>query len=246
MNFITMKKNKLYWLLFLLWGSLTPFQQVFSQRNHTYDYSNAQQFFTDVNGRPLYMKVEYIVDGSPFHPDHYYKASLFLKSGKAYTGIPVKLNLMDNTILYTTPSGEELVSINPIVRVVFTDTAENNLMTGVIFERGFASVDKQTEDTYYEILDSGKVTLLKYYRVYFDDRKTYASATITRAFHETPSYYLCLADGTMKKLEKGRDFLLALINVKKQELDSYITREDLKCKKEADWKKVIAYYNSIL
>lgn len=201
---------------------------------------------TDGNGRPLYLRVEYNVEGSPFHPDDYYIATLFLSNGKAYTGVPVKLNLLENTVLYTTPRGEELVSINPVRRVVFTDTSDNNFMKAVIFERGYAAVDKQDQGTYYEVLDSGKIMLLKYYGVSFTDKKNYGSASITRSFQETVSYYICLPDGAMKKLEKGDEALLALIREKKEELRTYITREKLKCKKESDWKKVIAYYNSIL
>src|SRR5688572_26176775 len=87
--------------------------------NYTMDFSQAQQFLSDVAGRPVYIKVDYFVEGTPYHPDEYYLATLFLKSGKAYTNVPVKFNLMENLVIYKSPGGEELVAESPIDRVEF-------------------------------------------------------------------------------------------------------------------------------
>jgi hypothetical protein len=209
------------------------------------DYSNAQQFFTDINGRPLYLKVDYFIDGTPYHPDRYYVANIVMPGGKAYRDIPVKFNLMENLLIYRTPSGEELVSVVPAVRVVFTDSSNNGKMKDKIFERGYGTVNDLTPDTWYEVLDTGAVQLLKHYRVDYTDQKQYNSPSITRLFFEKEEYYISLSDGTLKKLDKGPEDILAVLPDQKDKIRAFIVKEDLKCKKENDWKKVVAYYNSL-
>jgi hypothetical protein len=224
------------------------FSAVFPQagKSSVYDYNNSQQLMQDVSGKPFYMKVNYNIEGSPFYPDEYYLAIVFEKNGRIHNNVYVKFNLQENLLLFKLPDGTEMSVVTPVNKIIFTDTSEGGKMLNRVFENGFTPVDKQNEQTYYEVLDSGKVELLKCYSVRFDDRKYYAQASITRVFQQTATYYLRLADGTMKKIEKGTDALPSLLVDKKDELQKFIGEKNLRCRKENDWRKVIAYYNSLL
>lgn len=213
--------------------------------NFTMDYSNAQQFFTDINGRPLYLKVDYFIEGHPYHPDNYYLATIVMPGGKAYRDIPVKFNLMENLLIYRTPAGEELVSTVPAVRVIYTDSSGDAKMKDRIFERGYGTINDLSPNTWYEVLDTGEIQLLKHYKVDYTDQKQYNSPSITRVYFEKEDFFISLQDGTMKKLDKGVEEILAVLPDKKDRVRAFIAREDLKCKKETDWKKVIRYYNSL-
>src|ERR1044071_1922443 len=125
-------------------------------RDAVYNYSNAQQFMQDVSGKPIYLKVEYNVEGTPFYPDEYLRANVYLSHGKIYTGIYVKFNLQENLVLYKQADGSEMSAATPIKRVIFTDTSNGWIFYNAIFESGFPSIDKQNENTFYEVLDSGK------------------------------------------------------------------------------------------
>ena len=233
---------------FILLSVLLMMQSIgaFAQRgNFTMDYSNAQQFFADINGRPLYLKVDYFVGGPAFHPSDYFLATIVMPGGKAYRDIPVKFNLMENLLIYRTPSGQELVSVVPAVRVVYTDTADYGKMHGKIFERGYGSINSLGPDTWYEVLDTGMVQLLKHYRVYYTDQKHYNSPSISRVFFEKEDYYIALPDGSVKKLDKGAQSIVDILPDKKDKITAFITRENLKCKKEGEWKRVIAFYNTL-
>lgn len=211
----------------------------------TGNYNNAQQFMEDVMGRPIYLKVEYNVEGSPFYPDEYLRANVYVRKGKIYTGIYVKFNLQENLVLYKQDDGTEMSAATPIKRVIFTDTSYDWIFYNTIFESGFPSIDNQNENTIYEVLDSGKVKLLKYHAVKFTDKKYYGQASMTRVFEQFELYYAYLPNGTIKKMEKGIEFFLSLFTDKKEEISKYIDTEKLKCRKESDWKKAIAYYNSL-
>jgi hypothetical protein len=214
-------------------------------RNYIGNYSQAQQFYSDANGRPLFFKVEYVIDGTPYHPMTYYYATVVLGGGAAYTNVPVKFNLMENLVIYKTPMGQELVATTPIMKIIFTDSSDYGHMYKRIYERGFSSIEGHDANTIYEVLDSGKVTLLKHHHVFYNDKKEYGSASITRIFGERVEYFVAMADGSTKKLEKGTNEILTLLSDKKQLVTRYILDEGLKCKKEDDWLKVIRYYNSL-
>jgi hypothetical protein len=86
---------------------------------------------------------------------------------------------------------------------------------------------------------------LKYHSVSFSDKKYYGQASITRIFDQKENYYICFTDGAMKKIEKGKDDFLSLFADKKTELSKYIDQQKIKCRKENEWKKIIAFYNSL-
>jgi len=216
-----------------------------AQRNFTGNFNNANELMTDISGKPIYLKVEYNVEGTPFYPDEYYKADIFIRKGKAYTGVYIKFNVQENLVLFKLPDGTELSAAVPIQRIRFTDTSRGMIMYNIVFESGFPAVDKQNEETHYQVMDSGRAMLLKHHGVRFMDQKKYGQASITRIFEQTEAYYMRLPDGTMKKIEKGPGAFLSLFNDKKAEIKKYIEENKLKCRKEDDWKKVIAYYNSL-
>jgi hypothetical protein len=166
--------------------------------------------------------------------------------GKIYPGIKVKFNMMDDLLLMMTDDGKELVTVTPVYRVIY----ENRFLPGVeednIFERGFPAINKQTEKTWYQVLDTGKVELLKHRAVSYTDRQSYGSASITRVFEQVESYYLFFSnENRIARLEKGKEELMSVFRDKKEELHQYIEKNGVKCKKESDWKSIIAYYNSI-
>ena len=205
---------------------------------------NAQGgLITDVSGKPIYLKVEYTIEGSPFYPKDYYRASIYTREGKVYEEINVRFNVMDNLLLMKQDDGTELVVTSPVSRVIFTDRDPPGMLNSV-FAKGFPRTGQQNEQTYYEMLDSGRVKLLKHRSASYDDKTYYGLAGITRVFEIKVTYYL-FAEGKMGKLDKGKDELLSLITEKKEELNKYIDEKSLKCRNESDWKNVIAYYNSL-
>ncbi len=213
-----------------------------SQRNFTGNFNNAHELMADISGKPIYLKVEYNVEGTPFFPEEYYKADIYIKKGKAYKDVYVKFNLQENLVLFKMSDGTELSASVPIQKVRFTDTSRN--MYNMVFENGFPAVDKQNEESYYQVIDTGKASLLKYHTVSYIDKKQYGNASMTRVFEQAQSYYI-LRDAVMKKIEKGQEEFLSLFPDKQAELKRYIGQNKIKCRKEDDWKKLVAYYNSL-
>lgn len=232
-------------VLSLLTGLVFHFAS-FAQRNATFDFNNANQLMTDVMGRPIYLKVEYNTEGSPYFPADYNRADVYTKSGKRYQGLGVRLNLFDRMLLMKMKDGSEIELISSTVsKVVFTDTFYTPTLGNIIFMNGFTPVEKQTAESFYQVLDSGKVKLLKYYSVNYTDKKEYGQASITRVYTQSAACYILLPDNTIHKIEKGKDAFTGLFPDKKAELLQFIEQNDYKCKKEEDWIAVVGYYNQL-
>ncbi len=234
-------------LLLFIWAACNWPGRLIAQPGSRYtgNYNNALELLTDIGGKPINLKVEYNMEGTPFYPAEYSPADLYAKNGKIYRGILVRFNLLDNLLLLKMPDQTELVATNYIRRLVFTETAGGDIVFKNVFQREFPAVDGRNEDSYYEVLDSGKLKLLKFHSVTYIDQRQYGQASITRVFEQTETYYLYPVEGKMRKLDKGKDAFLALLPEKKEELATYLTARDLKCRKENEWKNAVAYYNSL-
>jgi hypothetical protein len=207
------------------------------------EYGNVQQFMNDANGRPLSVKRGYTIEGSPFFSEEYCTAKMKVRNGKKYSGIKVKINLLENTLIYDAADGQEMVAISPIERVDFINcgdsTKNKTLMTG------FPAIDGQNESSFYLLLDSGKISLLKYIKVNYRDTKNYGSNNIVRVFERKEIYYTYRPDKGMLKLDKDTNAILSALDNKKPEISGFISKNDLKCRREEDLVKVFSYYNSL-
>jgi hypothetical protein len=208
-------------------------------------FNNAYELMTDASGKPFYLQVNYNIEGSPFYPPEYFKASLCAESGQIYRNVRVKFNMMDHLLLVKRSDGSEEVVTTPIYRLVYTDEGEDGIMEDRVFERGFPSPGAQTEKTWYEVLDSGKMKLLKLRTVNYMDKKNYGSGSITREFITEESLFLYSRASGMNKLSRGNEAVLLLLPGKREVLASYISEKGLKCKKENEIIQLVHYYNSL-
>lgn len=100
--------------------------------------------------------------GSPFFYHEYSKGSIQLLDGKKYEDLNLKLNLQRQKILVALYDGVEVEITSPISKVTLYG---KNELKPVIFLSGLPINGKQNERSIYQVLDSGKVMLLKYTKV---------------------------------------------------------------------------------
>lgn len=227
--------SKLKYILILIVGSFVS-KTVQSQINYQIWINEAW------NTTPL-LSTNFTIDGSPFIPDRFYKATVFLKDGKFYENQLIKLYLPENMVLFLGKNQKEMITTDPIFKVMFTD-AENDVL-GMVFESGFEASDKLTSKTFYQVLETGKAKLLKHIFVDFMDQKGHPETNITRYYTQKNTYYISINKGVPLKLEKGKDGIVKLLADKKNQVEQYIANNKLKCKLEEDWKLVVDYYNNL-
>ena len=209
------------------------FQTAFGQSN---------PFLKDVNGRPLYLHITYAAEGTPYLEDAYRPADITTTGNKTYTGIMVKLNLVENDVQFLGPDGSEMLATMPISKIKFHKTekegAANNLLV-----QSFSAINEPGAKVY-AVLDSGKISLLKHLKIGFRDDRRYNEATVTRVFSPLHMYY-AYRKGKEAKIEKSSSFLLNLFADKRKEVELFMKKRNGKLRTEEDLLAVFHFYNSL-
>lgn len=192
---------------------------------------------TDAMGQPFYPQTKYTWEGKVFFPDEYTYATLTTVRGKVYRNIRSKFNLVDNKLLFTDSAGGEFVVTVPLARVEFED-----LITSKKFV--FINPGKDTGTAMYQVLDSGKATLLKKIFITYKDQTPFGSTNVTRIFEQKFSYFIYTGESVLP-LDRSKSALLDVMKDNGSKVDAFIEQEKLKTRKEEDLVKIFRFYNSL-
>lgn len=218
-----------------------------SAQNDAGNLSGGNSFANDVNGRPLYLKTEYRSEGSPYYYDEYSYADITAENGKTYKAVMVKLNLVENLVIYKTDNGEEMIATTPLKRIRFYSSVIGEKMhPGITLESIEGPINAEKSKVY-EVLADGKTKLLKHIAITYSDDKAYGESTITRTFKRSSAYYSLIggSNAQPKKLSRSKPAVIELFNTQKDSVRNYIDEHKLDCKSEEDLIKIFEYYQKI-
>ena len=204
-----------------------------SLQGYTQGLSNAggQTFLQDWNGKPIISNNFTDVDGNPYFPKEWVEGTVSLKTGKVIAYNALRLNTITGNLEFKFTDKAYDV-INPM--------REFTLGT-LKFRNGFAPMEKQNTETYYQVLHDGKQKLLchRFGSIYLES--TYNSATKTKKFQLDETYYLQKADGKLYELKKNLKSFLLLIGDKSNQLEEFCKRENIKLKSWNDAVRILEY-----
>ncbi|MEO8116029.1 MAG: hypothetical protein ABI653_00185 [Bacteroidota bacterium] len=210
--------------------------------------ANAQGNRNDyVGGFPIYgsdrfrMGTDVTIDGDFTLPKTFKPANLYLSPNQYIPTVPAYFNLIFHVLIYKDEDGVEKYPDKILPRIAFLDDNGNESM---IFKSGFPFIDSLDGSTYYQMLDSGKVTLLKYYASYFLDNKEPFSNRSTRTYHISETYFAFLPNDKLVKVKLTKDDIMALFKDKQAAMDTYIQKNKTKFKKEKDIIELFHFYNN--
>lgn len=202
-------------------------------------------FMNDGNDRPLYWGSTYIPDGSPYFYDDYKWADVTTVSGNTYKNVRIKFNLLECQLQYLQDDGAEMISTTPVRSIYFMNVAtDNGSLSNVLLQSNSGTLNKPGSVTY-QMIDSGKVSLLKQIVVSYRDEKRYGEAVTTRHFDRKEAEYIQMKDAEPVKLQKSRVFVTELLKDKKQLINAYIDQHGLTCRSVKDVESIIRFYNNL-
>lgn len=197
------------------------------------------RFMVDANGRLLKSDGDYNEEGSPYFSKVFLPGSVTILKGNTYHGLQLRINFYTHEIIFLDPDGKEMVVAQPVERVVLnTDNGTK------IFRSGYPVIDKQDVNAFYELLDSGTISLLKYTEVSFSERQPYPNARFVRTYRDRVIFYL--ARGTqLQQLPKNIEELPSFFPGKETIITELIRKEKLRIKKENDLIRLFRYANAL-
>lgn len=202
--------------------------------------SYAQAVLPDRTGQPLTTKSYTNLEGSPFLVNDWLNGMVKLGNGNTFKDVPLKYNELEDVLCFKSSKGEELMFAVPVQEFTLPVLKNGNLQQRH-FRNGYTGGNPKA---FYEVLSDGGVQLLKRSSKVIQEDKEYNSATVNQKIIESIKYYLLVAD-KMISLKKDKKFILNALGNKQEQLEAYITSNNLNLKDDNDLAKLINYYNSI-
>lgn len=203
------------------------------------------KFLNDVQGKP-YMEQSYTAEeGSPYLIPNWAEGKVDLVNGKT-TVVPIKYDLIRDELLFHGKSDSAAFAfVDQVKGFSFTSTAieESNILMPV-FNSGYPAVEDQTQASFYQLIADGKVKLLKHYKKIIRTEKAFNSATSTRSFVLSSTYYVFI-DNQITRIKPGQKTILAALSDKANQLKSYMQNNKIDYKNDAALAKLFGYYNSL-
>jgi hypothetical protein len=129
-------------------------------------------FVKDLKGEPIVNLYSRVTEGSPFFSREWMKGRAVGQDGKIYDNLTVKLNLLDPGIHFQDEEQRELRMNIAMRDLVLTDPASGTFFR---FTRA-GNICKGNPQSWYQVLDSGRATLLKLDTRLLTEVKPYGSA----------------------------------------------------------------------
>ncbi len=208
-------------------------------------FAAGAQYINDLQGKP-YMEHSYTeVDGSAYLIANWAAGTVTFVNGKTITA-PIKYDLVRDELLFQNKGDSAAMSfVEPVKGFGFTNAAieESNIIPPV-FSSGFPAVDSQTPASFYQVIADGKTKLLRYYKKTIRTDKAFNSATSTKTFVLINLYYVFI-NNQITKIKPGQKTILAALNDKAGQLQTYMKSNTVNYKNDADLAKLFTYYNSL-
>ena len=204
--------------------------------------SLSQGFFVDpANPGRVYheLKWENII-GSVLLFEDWQIARVKIHKGKLINNLMVNFDVYEQKALYLN-NNQPFQFIDPIdfIEINFDEPEKRKL-----FMNGFIA-NQFSPSTFVQVLNEGRLRLIKYVRKILVDNKSYGSGSNDNKSIELQSLYFIADNTAAKPIKLTKSALEELAGNKKGDLFSFISSNQLKIKNEVDFGKALAHLNDL-
>jgi hypothetical protein len=202
-----------------------------------------QIFLSDVNGRAFVNKYA-DVNGTAYLFPNFKFATIVLSDGRKYANVKARLNLVENEVNFIASNGEEgYIGKGMVNTIIISDTNKQEIKV-YTFQTGFPSIDNQSSIHFYQVLASGKTSLLKSINKSIDERVNELSGEKSKEFAVRENLYI-LNGGILKRIKKDAGFFTETMSDQKEAVKQFINSNKLNFKNEEQLKKLVEFYNTL-
>lgn len=194
------------------------------------------------DGTPVLEKKHTDVEGSELLYPNWFFGTVTTKEGKIYKGIQLKYNMLQDRLYFLSDNGVTMSFNTPIVSFTIGDSASK--IKDKLFRNGFPVTGNLKPDSYLEVLESGKITLLKKTTKSIMETKDYNSPILKKEILGNVQYFV-FSDSKLTSLKKDQSSVIEILRGKIPEIETYIKSAKLNLKKEEGLIALIAYANTL-
>ena len=194
------------------------------------------QFLHDINGRPI-LETKYTnVEGSPYLYEDWVSGVVELAKGTSYKGIELKYDQVADELLFRHKEAA-LSFVEPVKEFKLLSP------TTALFRNGYKPVDRNTAQTFYEVLYDGGTQLIRKRAKQIMENREYNSASSTKKFVPVETYFI-VKDGLPVKIRKDKKSVLSVLKDKGTLINKYVESNKVNFKEDQDLIKLVEYYNT--
>jgi hypothetical protein len=194
------------------------------------------------DGTPALEKKHTDIVGSELLYPTWYSGTVTTKEGKTYKGIQLKYNLLEDRLYFLANNGVTMLFNTPVISFIIGDSASK--LKDKTFRNGFPATGNLKSDAYFEILASGKITLLKKMTKSIMETKEYNSPVVKKEIMDNIQYFVFF-DNKITAFKKDQSFITETLKDKIPDIETYLKSTKLNLKKEEGLIALIAYANTL-
>lgn len=181
------------------------------------------------------------VAGNPYFIKDWSEGVIRFSSGKVTDKFKLRFNAVQNRLLLQF-SGSTFAAESGVKEfVMYTKNKKDSF----VFCKGYPATDRGNEETFYQVLEKGKATLLKLVtKDIIEEKEILASSKVSRHYQDVELLYL-FHDGAVHKIEKESAPVERFPVNRQEELKAYISQHQLKMRTADDFVKVVKKYNEL-
>lgn len=200
-----------------------------------------QFFLTDkVSGNVYRQKDEFTnINGTPFFIEEWLPGVMYMKDGARANKFKLRFDAYNNELLFLN-GNDPLVVVNPMSGFDITNFSGTTFR----FRCGFPAIDKNTDKTFYQLIEEGSAaSLLKLVKKNILTIEEYNKANGTKEFNLTETYFIVKPNGTIIKIKKDKSGILGALSDAGNGLSNWVEKNRLRCKTEEELMAVVKAYN---
>jgi hypothetical protein len=209
----------------ILWFLLLFSLNLFAQTNEDQKANSGE--YVGVSGNQLFLK-----DWSD--------GVIRFSSGKVTDKFKLKFNIAQNRLLLQF-NGSTFAAESRINEfLMYTKNKKDSF----VFRKGFPDTDRGNAETFYQVLEKGKVTLLRLATKDIIEEKEILASKVSRHYRDVEEFYL-FRDGVMNKINKETAPVQDIVTDRREELKTFISEQQLKMRSPEYLVKVVKKYNEL-
>lgn len=191
----------------------------------------------DVKGLPIRNVAVPGVEGTPYLVEDWSKGTVKFANGVVTKDVPLRLDLMNNKV-YFKKDEAELEFVQPVWEFTLNYPKGDSAK----FRSGYPAIDRNNNETWYEVLADGKLQLLKYRVKTIQSKQGYGDAE-RKSYYDKDQLYAMLPDGKMISVKKDKDDLMKAIPSAAEAIKKIVEEKKLKLRNEEQLRQLFVALN---